>query len=98
MSSLAQYSSELVGFFSYSRQDDESFDEALSKFRCAIQIELGAQLGRSRYDFRIWQDKTTIPLGALWEKEIKDGINQSVFFIPIITPRAVRSDNCAFEF
>ena len=45
MSSLAKYySSNLVGFFSYSREDDVDFDEVLSKFRNAIQVELSAQL------------------------------------------------------
>ena len=99
MSSLARYySSDLVGSFSYSREDDQGFDDALSKFRDAIQRELSAQLGRNRANFRIWQDKIAIPHGALWQKQIIDGIKQSAFFVPIITPRAVNSPHCAFEF
>lgn len=97
MSSLADLS-EIVGFFSYSREDDLGSRGALSALRDAIQSELSAQLGRSQTDFRIWQDKAAISLGTLWEKEIAQGINQSVFFIPIITPRALRSHHCAFEF
>jgi TIR domain len=99
MSSLAKYySSNLVGFFSYSREDDVDFDEELSKFRNTIQAELRAQLGRSRDSFRIWQDKFAIPHGGLWQKQITDGIKQSAFFIPIITPRMVNSPHCTFEF
>ena len=99
MSSLAKHFSDgLVGFFSYSREDDEDFDAALSSFRNAIQVELAAQLGRNRSNFRIWQDKFAIPHGAPWRKEISDAINQSVFFVPIVTPRAVGSTYCAFEF
>src|SRR5580658_6346319 len=97
MASLSDLS-ELVGFFSYSREDDAGSDGALSTLRDAIQRELSAQLGRSRADFRVWQDKAAISLGALWEKEIKLGIAQSVFFVPIVTPRAVKSRHCAFEF
>src|ERR1700733_13553576 len=97
MSSLAELP-DLVGFFSYSRDDDEGSDGALSALRNVIQKELSAQLGRSNADFRVWQDKTAISLGTLWEKQISQGINQSVFFIPIITPRALRSQHCAFEF
>ena len=98
MSSLAKYYSSLVGFFSYSREDDVDFNEVLSKFRNAIQAELSAQLGRNRDSFRIWQDRFAIPHGALWQKQITDGVKQSAFFIPIITPRMVNSPHCAFEF
>jgi hypothetical protein len=89
---------ELVGFFSYSRDDDQGSRGALSALRDAIQTELSAQLGRTRTDFRLWQDKSAISLGTLWEKQISQGINQAVFFIPIITPRALRSQHCAYEF
>ena len=99
MSSLAkQFSDDLVGFFSYSREDDEGFDDALSNFRKAIQRDLSAQLGRKKENFRIWQDRYAIPHGAPWRKEIADAIDQAVFFIPIVTPRAVESPFCAYEF
>ena len=78
---------ELVGFFSYSREDDESYKGRLSALREAVQGELGAQLGRSKTSFRLWQDKEAIAPGRLWESEIKNAIEQSVFFIPIVTPR-----------
>jgi len=97
MSSLAKLP-DLVGFFSYSREDDEGSRGALSALRDAIQAELSAQLGRAHADFRVWQDKSAIPLGTLWENQITQGINQSVFFVPIVTPRALRSQHCAFEF
>ena len=89
---------ELIGFFSYSREDDQGSRGGLSDLRDAIQVELSAQLGRSQTDFRIWQDKAAISLGMLWENEIQQGIRQSVFFIPIITPRALRSHHCGLEF
>jgi hypothetical protein len=97
MSSLADLS-DLVGFFSYSREDDHGSRGALSALRDAIQSELSAQLGRSHTDFRVWQDKAAIPLGTLWENQISDAINQSAFFVPIVTPRAMRSQHCTFEF
>jgi len=97
MSSLADLP-DLVGFFSYSREDDEGSDGALSALRNVIQKELSALLGRSNTDFRVWQDKAAISHGTLWENQITQGINQAAFFIPIVTPRAVRSQHCAFEF
>jgi len=89
---------EVIGFFSYSREDDEAFKGALSGLRGAIQSELGARLGRSRTNFRLWQDREAIAPGKLWESEIKAAIEHAVFFIPIITPRGVNSRYCKFEF
>jgi predicted metalloprotease len=97
MSSLAD-APDLVGFFSYSREDDEDSGGKLSKLRERIQAELRGQLGRTKRDFRLWQDKTAIAHGELWEDRIKSAVAESVFFIPIITPTAVRSYHCKFEF
>src|SRR5262249_37095985 len=97
MSSLAD-APDLVGFFSYSREDDEGSGGRLSKLRERIQEELRGQLGRTRKDFRLWQDRVAIAHGELWEDTIKKGISESVFFIPIITPTAVKSSYCKFEF
>jgi len=97
ISSLADLS-EIVGFFSYSREDDEASDGTLSALRIAIQRELSAQLGRTRTTFRLWQDQEAIAPGRLWESEIKAAVEQAVFFIPIVTPRAVNSHYCKFEF
>jgi hypothetical protein len=97
MSSLADLP-ELVGFFSYSREDDEDSRGSLSALRDGIQRELSAQLGRSKRSFRLWQDHEAIAPGKLWESEIKAAIDQSVFAIPIVTPRAVKSKYCKFEF
>jgi hypothetical protein len=89
---------ELVGFFSYSREDDDSFKGTLSALRDAIQRELSAQLGRSKKTFRLWQDQESIAPGQFWASAIKNAVEQAVFFIPIITPRMVNSHNCHFEF
>src|SRR5262249_46893416 len=97
MSSLPELP-ELVGFFSYSREDDEAFKGTLSGLRDGIYRELSAQLGRSKKTFRLWQDQEAIASGKLWETEIKAAIDQSIFFIPIVTPRSINSKYCKFEF
>jgi hypothetical protein len=91
-------SSQLVGFFSYAREDDAGSAGRLSRLREHIQEELRGQLGRSKKDFRLWQDKAAIAHGRLWEKEINAAIAESVFFIPIVTPTSLRSHHCKFEF
>jgi hypothetical protein len=70
----------------------------LSALRDLIQSELGAQLGRSKATFRLWQDKEAIAPGKLWEAEINAAVQQSLFFIPVVTPRMVNSAHCQFEF
>src|ERR1700730_5592080 len=97
MSSLADLP-DLVGFFSYSREDDEDSRGDLSALRERIQRELRSQLGRSIRTFRLWQDKEAIATGKLWENEIKAAVAQAAFFIPIVTPTAVQSPFCLFEF
>jgi hypothetical protein len=97
MSSLADLP-ELIGFFSYSREDDDAFKGTLSALRDAIQRELSAQLGRSKKTFRLFQDQESIAPGQFWASEIKNAVEQAVFFIPIVTPRMVNSQNCHFEF
>jgi hypothetical protein len=89
---------QLVGFFSYSREDDAGSAGKLSQLRERIQEELRGQLGRTKKDFRLWQDKSAIAHGKLWEKEITTAVGESAFFIPIVTPTAVRSQHCKFEF
>jgi hypothetical protein len=86
---------ELVGFFSYSRSDDQHSGGALSRLRSRIHDELRLQLGR---DVRLWQDTAAIPDCALWADEIKRAIAESAFFIPIVTPSAVGSAHCKYEF
>jgi hypothetical protein len=97
MSSLSDLP-EVVGFFSYSREDDDAFKGSLSALRDGIQRELSAQLGRTKRNFRLWQDQEGIAPGRLWESEIKAAVEQAVFFIPIVTPRAVNSENCQIEY
>jgi formylglycine-generating enzyme required for sulfatase activity len=88
---------ELIGFFSYSREDDADSQGALSALRNRIQGELRGQLGRTAKSFRLWQDKEAIASGTLWETEIKSAAAQAVFFIPIVTPTVVASPYCRFE-
>ena len=97
MTSLADLP-ELIGFFSYSRDDDDDSHGTLSELRDRIQRELRGQLGRSRHTLRLWQDREAIAPGKLWEREIKGAIEEAVFFIPIVTPTTVKSRFCQHEF
>lgn len=84
-----------IGFWSYARRDDELSDGNLTRLRDLIKRELQLQFGRD--DIILFQDTTTIPHGANWEKETFDALGQATFFIPIITPNFIQSEWCARE-
>lgn len=94
MSSLADLP-ELVGFFSYSLDDDVRSGGALALLRRRICGELGKRLRRKLW---LWQDEETIPSGPLWADEVRKAIAESAFFIPIVTPGALKSDDFRTEF
>ena len=70
----------------------------LSALRDAIQRELSAQLGRSGQPSACGRIRRRSLPAQLWETEIKTAVEQAVFFVPIVTPRAVNSHYCKFEF
>ena len=96
MDSLEQFP-EILGFFSYSRHDNEASRGSLSNLHDAIQRDLSGKLGRTERNFRVWRDQEAIAPGKVWEAEINQAIGRSVFFIPIVTPLAVRSPQCQSE-
>jgi TIR domain len=84
-----------VGFWSYSRQDDEHSGGRLSQLRARLSSELQINYGRDRV--QIFQDSAAIPYGADWDGVIRDALNRSTFFIPILTPNFIQSEFCLHE-
>ena len=84
-----------VGFWSYARSDDAHSDGQLSQLRTIVGKAIALQYGA---DINIWQDIQAIPPGADWAASIERTISQTVFFIPIVTPRYLKSTHCFAEF
>lgn len=84
-----------VGFWSYARSDDAHSDGQLSQLRTIVGKAIALQYGA---DITIWQDIQAIPPGADWAASIERTISQTVFFMPIVTPRYLKSTNCLAEF
>ena len=84
-----------VGFWSYARQDDAHSDGQLSQLRALIGKAVNLRYGE---ELTLWQDIAAIPFGADWAATIERTIGQVTFFIPIITPRYLKSENCRSEF
>src|ERR1700730_14261198 len=88
----------LVGFFSYSRNDDGGDDGAVAGLANRIYRELRSQLGRTDKNFKLWRDKDALAAGEHWKEKLKEAVSESVFFIQMVTPSAVNSNFCRFEF
>jgi hypothetical protein len=85
-----------IGFFSYASSDDENSRGRLSQLRQRLVGELQQQVGRSQ-KVQIFQDVASIPLGASWERQIREGLAASSFLIPILTPAFFQSEWCCRE-
>jgi formylglycine-generating enzyme required for sulfatase activity len=87
---------EPTGFWSYTRDDDNASAGRLSQLRIFLTNELQVRFGKMPA-VRIFQDVRTIPYGTDWDHEIGKALNQSSFFIPIVTPGFVQSEMCCRE-
>jgi hypothetical protein len=88
----------LVGFFSYSRTDDKTDDGAVSALANRIYVELLSQLGRKPENFKLWRDVDALRTGDQWKEKLQDAVSESVFFIMMVSPSALNSGFCRFEF
>jgi formylglycine-generating enzyme required for sulfatase activity len=84
-----------IGFWSYARLDEQQTGGHLSQLRAIVGNEIGLQYGDA---VTLWQDLEAIPYGADWAGEIERAIAQTTFYIPIVTPRFLKSQNCLDEF
>ena len=84
-----------IGFWSYSRQDDDLSRGKLSNLRSSLLAEIQQQYGRQ--PIQLFQDVSTIAHGAEWEEEIRRSLYEATFFIPIITPNFIQSEWCTTE-
>ena len=84
-----------VGFWSYARQDDDHSDGQLSQLHTIVRKAINLRHGDEQ---TLWQDISAIPYGADWAATIDRTIGQVTFFIPVITPRYLKSKNCFAEF
>jgi hypothetical protein len=82
-----------VAFMSYAHHDDG--DGRLTKFHGRLVHELRSQTGR---DLAIFKDVDDIALGEQWRKRLDEGLANSTFLLPIITPSFLMSEHCREEF
>jgi len=85
-----------IGFWSYTSSDDKSSRGRLSQLRRLLADELQLLIGRNQ-QVHVWQDVAAIPHGTDWLKEIHKALDQTSFFIPIVTPAFLESEMCCQE-
>ncbi len=78
MSSLAELPN-LIGFFSYSRTDDDKGGGAVAALANLIYGELLLQLGRTDKNFKLWRDKDALAAGEHWKEKLKEAVSEFVF-------------------
>jgi TIR domain len=85
-----------TGFWSYATSDDAASRRMLSRLRGLLAAELQLKFGRMPR-VRIFQDVVGIPPGSDWLKEVFKALDESSFFIPIVTPAFLQSEMCCRE-
>ncbi len=80
-----------IGFWSYTSTDDEKSDGRLGRLRLALTQALHSATGKPS-DVKVWQDDAAIPQSGRWLGDVPRAINESCFFIPVVTPEFLRSE------
>lgn len=82
-----------VGFWSYVHDDNNAVDGAILELARLIKNAYSVHTGD---DLTLFID-TEIDWGEEWETRISDSISGTTFFIPVITPRYFKSQQCRQE-
>lgn len=82
------------GFWSYVRKDDEAMHGAIKRLAEHVKAEYGVLTGLS---LELFFDSASLKWGDDWKSRIRESLEATTFFIPIITPRYFASRECRNE-
>lgn len=82
-------------FLSYTHADNEHLDNAMVDFARALVEEYEFEFGAT---LQLFIDSESIQWGDNWRREITQGLEDTHFFMPCITPRYLLSEACRSEF
>jgi hypothetical protein len=83
-----------AGFWSYTHRDDEIEDGRIKRLAKKIANEFE---GITAEELDVFLDKKDIKWGEEWRKRIDNALTGSTFFMPIVTPRFFKSEECRRE-
>ncbi|MFM8445396.1 MAG: toll/interleukin-1 receptor domain-containing protein [Methylococcus sp.] len=85
-----------MAFMSYSHRDDRLYNGLIKKLCDKLALSVNAHLGEDA--FSIFFDRSNFEWGVNWRNQINDSLNAVTFFIPVISPSFLASENCQSEF
>jgi hypothetical protein len=91
----ASMATNTVAFISYTHVDDKYEDGAIAKL--ARRLENALRKFTGMRDLAIFFDRDSIAWGDAWKVRIAQGLADSMFLIPIVTPSYLTSDQCQEE-
>lgn len=83
---------EVNGFFSYAHADD--IHSCLTNLKCDLCDEFQQITGSK---LSLFFDRESLAWGEKWRESISSGINESLLFIPVLSPNYLNSGNCVQE-
>lgn len=84
-----------ICFWSYTHRDDDLEGGRIRRLANSISNEYELMTGES---LEMFVDNTAIAWGQRWRSVIDDALTRTAFFIPVITPLYLRSNECRREF
>jgi TIR domain len=86
---------EPIAFWSYTHRDNELENGKIRRLADAIANEFELLTGRR---LEIFVDSSAIDWGDEWKKVIDNALTRTAFFIPLLTPLYLKSEQCRREF
>lgn len=83
-----------AGFWSYAHEDDRADQGAILRLATRIGDEYSLITGR---ELRLFTDRKDIKWGQEWRERIREALVQTTFFIPVLSPRYFKRDECRAE-
>ncbi len=83
------------GFWSYVHEDDTAMHGIIRRLAKHVQDEYAVLTGSVELD--LFLDSARLKWGDRWRSEIREALEGTTFFIPVITPRYFASEECRNE-
>lgn len=87
---------EAVGFWSYAHADDEAEGGRILQLADLVKAQYAAVTGGD--ELRLFIDRDDLEWGDEWRPKIEEALGVITFFIPVVTPRYLKSPECRSEF
>lgn len=86
---------EYLGFWSYAHRDNDLDRGRIAELAKSISDEFELQTGNT---LRMFVDENSLRWGDEWREGIDQSLDHCIFFIAIITPLYLQSEQCRREF